>query len=222
MLEVSANIGEAIGAIISLGFRCGRSLDRKRQGSMEKKACTSQSVKIDWEELASRLGLLAADGESSGSDAARRALELILGEDALRASVDHYLAHRRGSALARSVLWQLRPWSAMSYCYEIFKGPHPIKTRRTAVELLRAVADRRPLPWVSEFLADEDADIQAWGAGVLDQLLWCELIEPEESEDLLRTAEQHENELVRKRAEFIRGFLHTCAERDEPREPNIP
>ena len=110
----------------------------------------------------------------------------------------------------------------MSYCYEIFKGPQAIETRRTAVELVRVVADRRALPWISEFLEDKDADIQACGVGVLDQLLWSELIEPEEAEDLLRTAEQHENELVRKRAEFIRGFLHTCAERDEPREPNIP
>jgi hypothetical protein len=58
--------------------------------------------------------------------------------------------------------------------------------------------------------------------GVLDQLLWSELIEPEEAEDLLRTAEQHENEAVRERAEFIRGFLRARAETDEPREPNIP
>jgi hypothetical protein len=189
---------------------------------MGNKECTSLRAKIDWEELASRLGLLTADGESSGSDQARRALELILGEDALRASVDYYLAYGRGSELARSVLWQLHPWSAMSYCYEIFKGPHAIETRRTAVELVRVVADRRALPWISEFLADKDADIQAWGVGVLDQLLWSELIKPEESEDLLRAAEQHANEAVRERAEFIRGFLHTRAERDEPREPNEP
>jgi hypothetical protein len=189
---------------------------------MEKKECTSLSVKIDWEELASRLGLLTADGESSGSDQARRALELILGEDALRASVDYYLAHRRGSELARSVLWQLHPWSAMSYCYEIFKGPHAIETRRTAVELVRVVADHRALPWISEFLADKDADIQVCGVGVLDQLSWSGLIQPEAAEELLRTAEQHENEAVREVAEFIRGFLRARAETDEPQEPNEP
>jgi hypothetical protein len=76
-----------------------------------------------------------------------------------------------------------------------------------AVELVRVVADSRALPWVAEFLDDEDTVIQAWGVGVLDQLLWSRLIEPEEAEDLLRIAERHQNGAVRDRAEFIRSFL---------------
>jgi hypothetical protein len=75
------------------------------------------SAEINWEKLAVDLGLLTAQGEHSGSGEARRALEIILGEDALRAAVDYYVAHGRGGELARSVLWQLRPWSAMSRCY---------------------------------------------------------------------------------------------------------
>jgi hypothetical protein len=39
------------------------------------------SAEIDWQRLASELGLLRADVESGGSDYARRALELIFGED---------------------------------------------------------------------------------------------------------------------------------------------
>lgn len=165
------------------------------------------SAEIDWENLAASLGLLRADGERSGGDEARRAIEIIIGEDALRASVDYYIAARRGYALARSVLWQIHPWSAMSYCYEIFNGPGSIGDRRLAVELVRVVADRRALPWISEFLQDEDAQIQAWGAGVLDQLLFSYLVEPEEAEDLLKIAEQHENAAVRELMEFVRGYL---------------
>ena|SRR5580658_10085010 len=176
-------------------------------------------MEIDWKNLAARLQ--GVDCEAGGSsDDARRALELILGEDALRASVDHYIAAQPGYALARSVLWQLRPWSAMSYCYEIFKGPREIEDRRLAVELVRVVADRRALPWISEFLEDQDLQIQAWDIGVLDQLLWSELIEPDEAEDLLRAAGQHENEAVRERAEFIRGFLRARAEENAQRGPN--
>jgi hypothetical protein len=151
----------------------------------------SLSAEIDWEKLAAELGFLTADGESGGSDQARHALELIIGEDALRASVDHYIAYHRGHELVRSVLWQLRPWSAMSYCYEIFKRPQKLADRRAAVELLRVMADRRSLPWITEFLDDSDPDIQAWGIGVLDQLLYSELISPEEAEALIMTAEQH-------------------------------
>jgi hypothetical protein len=179
----------------------------------------SLSAEIDWQKLSADLGLLREDGESGGSDDARRALELIIGEDALRASVDHYVAYRRGFGLARSVLWQLRPWSAMRYCYEIFKGPQKIAIRRAAVELLRSVADRRVLPWIPEFLDDSDPDIQSWGIGVLDQLLFSDLIWPEEAEELIKVAELHQNQLVRDGAERIRRYLRTRAEMNEPTDP---
>jgi hypothetical protein len=176
------------------------------------------SKEIDWEELATALGLVIKDGEQGSSEAAKRALELLIGEEALRASVDYYIAGRRGAELARSVLWQLHPWSAMKYCYEIFNGQRSLEDRRMAVELVRVVADHRALSWVAEFLDDEDSHIQVWGVGVLDQLLWSHLIEPEAAEDLLRMAERHQNEAVRERVEFIRSFLsaRTGSDKQEP------
>jgi hypothetical protein len=171
-------------------------------------------IEIDWERLSTRLGLLHEHGESGSSDAAKRALELIIGEDACRAAVDYYIAGRRGHELSRMVLWQLHPWSAMEYCYEIFNSARPIEDRRSAVELLRVVADGRALPWVAEFLSDTDNELQGWGAGVLDQLLWSNLIAREEAEELLIAAEQHDNNAVRTRAEFIRGFLRSRIEQE--------
>jgi hypothetical protein len=162
---------------------------------------------IDWQSLASQLGLLREDGESSGSRHACEALETLLGEDNLRRAVDHYISGKPGSELARSVLWHIHPFSAMRYCYDIFKSDLPIEIRRSAVELLRVVADKRAVDWIYEFLNDDDLEIQSWGAGVLDQLLWSELIYPEEIEHLLVKAETHSNIGVRERAEFIRGFL---------------
>jgi len=153
--------------------------------------------------------------ESGSRETARRALELIVGEDALRSAVDHYVRLEPGAELARMVLWQLHPWSAMERCYEIAKTAPSVEERRAAVELLRVVADRRALPWVGELLGDDDAEVQIWATGVLDQLLWSELIEPEEAEDLLRAAEQHTNPSVPERAAFIRRFLADRSALDE-------
>jgi hypothetical protein len=162
---------------------------------------------IDWEGLARQLGTLDADGESGGSDVALRAIELLLGEECLRAAVDHYVARRPGSELARHVLWQLQPWSAMQRCYELSRSGADVDTRCAAVELLRVVADRRALPWVEDFLSDPHPGIQGLGAGVLDQLLWSGRVGPDECADLLRRLGEHPNEKVRETAAFIRSYL---------------
>lgn len=167
---------------------------------------------VNWDELRAALRPEMVDGEPAGSDAARRALELILGEETLRESVDYYVTLRPARELVRSVLWLLRPPSAMIRCRELSLLPNEIHTRRSAVELLRVVADGRALPWVSEFLDDEDAGIQQWGIGVLDQLLWSELVEPEEAEAVLERAARHENEGVRDRVEFIQSYLRERSE----------
>jgi hypothetical protein len=164
-------------------------------------------MEINWDKTRAALRNEMPDREATGSDAARRAMEMILGEAALRESVDYYVAHRPASELVRSVLWQLRPWSAMARCRELAQLSNEIETRRSAVELLRVVADHRALPWVREFLEDEDPQVQGWGIGVLDQLLWSELIEPEDAEEVLERAEGHVNEAVREHAAFIRSFL---------------
>jgi HEAT repeats len=167
----------------------------------------SMAIEINWDEIAAALRPEMPDREPAGSDAARRALEMILGEEALTAGVDYYVTQRPASELVRSVLWLLRPRSAMARCRELAALSNETETRRSAVELLRVVADRGALPWVAEFLDDSDSHIQSWGIGVLDQLLWSELIEPEEAEELLERAAHHENGAVRERAEFIRSFL---------------
>jgi hypothetical protein len=176
------------------------------------------AVEIDWDDLASALRLSASNAQGAGSDAARRALELVLGEKTLSAGVDYYAAKRPAYELVRSVLWLLHPWSAMARCHELATPPNELETRRTAVELLRVVADRRALPWVSEFLDDEDPQVQNWGIGVVDQLLWSELIDPEEAEEVLERAERHKSAVVREQAESIRRYLRKRAEGDDHEE----
>ncbi len=164
---------------------------------------------IDWKALAFQLGTLKPEepGESGGSRYAQQAIELLLGEDNLRKAVDHYVAGEPGFELARSMLRLIRPWSAAERCYELYRSEKEVETRLMAVVLLRDVADERALSWVGEFLEDEDAGIQGWGVGVLEQLLYWGFIEVEDAEPLILKAEGHANIHVREQAALIRGLM---------------
>jgi hypothetical protein len=163
---------------------------------------------INWETLAKEIGAIGEDGREIGSSSfGKRAIEKLLGEGNLRDAVDYYVDRKPGAELVRSVLWHIHPWSAMKYCYNIYHSSQDIENRRSAVELLRVIADERALPWVKEFLQDPDIGIQNWGAGLLDQMMWSKLVDPEDAEDLIVCAEQHANEKVRETAAFIRSFL---------------
>jgi hypothetical protein len=171
---------------------------------------------VDWHTLAQKLGSLHDDGESGGSDLGRQALELIVGVDALRAAVDYYVAREPGSQLARSVLAFLQPPAAMERCLEIARSDADAESRRTAVELLRVVADRRGIEWAAEFLRDADEGVQVWGAGIVDQLLWSGQADPDECGQLLEAMERHPNAGVQRQAAFVRSFLTSRQRQAEP------
>lgn len=175
----------------------------------------SKRTSIDWEQLARQLGTIHEGSESSDSIVALQAIELLIGEKQLRDSVDYYISQAPGCELARVVLWQLHPWPAMQRCYEIFRLSENILDRQLAIELLRVVADRRALKWIDEFIIDPDPGVQNWGAGVLDQLLWSELVEVEECRELLDKLGNHESEDIREKAQFIRSYLKMRAESEE-------
>lgn len=125
------------------------------------------------------------------------AVEHMLGSERLVSAVDHYVAARPGSELARSVLWLLHPWSAMLRCRELFASSRDLDVRRSAIELLRVVADARVLPWIEDFLADPDEEIQAWGILIVDQLLFAGLSDHDACEPILVRARSHANKRVR-------------------------
>jgi HEAT repeat protein len=169
---------------------------------------------IDWTKIAVEAGAIQEGQESGSSTLAKVALEKLIGEQNLREAVDHYIDLRPGFELTRSILSEIRPWSAMAYCYELYQSSEDIDIRRSAIELLRVIADKRVLPWVKEFLDDPDEGIQAWGFGVLDQLLWREFVQPEDAEPLLIIAEHHPNQRMHEHARFVRDYLarreHQC------------
>jgi hypothetical protein len=172
----------------------------------------TSSPPIDWQALAAALGTIrdvSPDGQMElGSGAlGRQALEQIVGAERFADTVEHYVSGRPGFELARSVLWLVRPWSATVRCRAIFDGDPSLDRRRKAVELLRVVADRRVLGWIDDFLADPDEEIQMWGIGVLDQLVFSELVADEDCAGLLERANRHANPRVRAAADEIQARL---------------
>jgi hypothetical protein len=159
---------------------------------------------IDWKSLAENLGCIKDGHESGSSDFAKQAITTLLGEENLIEAVDYYISGKPGSELARFVLWQLRPWIAMKYCYDIYKFSENIEARISAIELLRVIADRRVLIWIEEFLSDANEGIQFWGIGIVDQLLFSELVEYEDVQNILEKAREHKNsQVIEKACEII-------------------
>ena len=165
--------------------------------------------KPDWKSLAHQLGASEENGDIVGMKHAQRAVELLLGEENIREAVDYYISGKPGAELSRFVLMLIRPWPAMLYCHELYSSSREVEIRRTSVELLRVIADERALAWVLEFLRDDDAAIQLWGASLLEQLVSKELIEVDQAESVIIQAEQHSNPHVQERAKLIREFTRS-------------
>lgn len=97
----------------------------------------------------------------------------------------------------------LRPSVAMDYCYQIYKKSTIEEDRIFAVELLRVVADKRVLRWVSEFLEDSNQRIQTYGIGIIDYLLMDNLVSYDDVKLLLEKSAKHQNVNVRETVNFI-------------------
>ena len=162
-------------------------------------------MEIDWNKIARKIGAIGHCSTRLGN----AAIVELLGEEIVQQAVDHYVAEcgSHGAEVARQVLWNLQPERAMQRCYEIYRTDPDLQRKRNAVDLLRAVADDRVLPWVPGLLDDEDAMIQSYGGGVVDQLLWSELATVEACRELLAEMEHHANQNVRETHAFIRQYL---------------
>ncbi|MEX0704461.1 MAG: hypothetical protein WD069_20335 [Planctomycetales bacterium] len=180
---------------------------------------------IDWAALAAELGIRSG---ISSHDAAK-ALARLIGDVRLAASVDFYVGAyadstvectsslSAGAELARLAL---RPRAAIERCCTIYKN-HPGRRRRVAVELLRTIADESVIPWIDEFLNDPDEYIQSCGASALQELIFADLIEPEQVEPFLAQFDRHPNAGVRHVADEIRKHREWVAglSRDDDATP---
>ena len=164
------------------------------------------NTELDWTKIAKSIGVT----DNSGSfDAAKLAIEEIIGKQRLRDMVDHYIKGGPHSELVRNVLWYLHPQSAMDRCYEVYKRDDDLENRRSAIELLRVVADHRAIKWIREFLDDPDDGIQNWGVCMLDQLLFGAGVDPdfEGIPALLSYSKNHKSTYVRETYQQITEHL---------------
>ena len=166
---------------------------------------------IDWTALAERLETITwTEGgrrELGGTRVARQALAELLGEELLVSAVEHYLKHEPGDETARSVLLELKPPVAMDRCLAVFESDPDIDRVRTAIELLRWVADLRALAWYPSIMAHEDEMVRVWGTRLIDQLWMSGELEAEDAMSYLTPALTDRSEIVRSNAEQVIEML---------------
>ena len=176
---------------------------------------------VDWTALAERLGTITwtegGRSELGGTRVARKALAELLGEELLVSAVEHYLRHEPGDETARSVLLELKPPTAMDRCLAVFESDPDIDRVRTAVELLRWVADQRALAWYPSIMAHEDEIVRAWGTRLIDQLWMSGELEAEDAMPYLMSALSDGSEIVRSNAEQVVEMLEQDMALDQER-----
>lgn len=128
-------------------------------------------MKTNWTQLAYELGSanLQDNYESGGTEFAQKALEKILGKSFIINTIEHILAHKKGSEIALNTLSLLRSEVACCYLYEVFQTSTENR-KSDAVWLIKHITHPVCVAWIEDFLHDETTAI--WGLGCIDQLLW--------------------------------------------------
>ena len=145
----------------------------------------------------------------TGTQGGRRALEILLGEQNLRDAVDYWNSKEPGCFTAEMVLSIIESQVAMERCYEIYKTQHGSENACSAVFLLGSFAGTAALPWVREFLEDEEQVIRLNGVRVLRRILDGPLgdQDSELAKDLLDKGESDPDAEVRQRTNQLRAYL---------------
>ena len=166
------------------------------------------TLAIDWRSIAEQVGVLNPDGSEKGcvTDTGRRALEILIGEDNLRAAIDYFISLRPGAFTAEMVLKIIRSEVAMNRCLEIYKSEPGTYRACSAVFLLGCMADSKALPWVREFLEDSNEAIRLNGLRVLQNILFGPLGDDDlaTAKELFEIAASDADQTVRERASDIR------------------
>lgn len=128
-------------------------------------------LKIDWAQLAYELGSANPQDncEIGSTEFAEKALEEILGKTFIINTIEHILAHKKGSELALNTLSLLRSEIACQYLYKVFQTSTENR-KSDAVWLIKHITHPVCAVWIEEFLNDEITVI--WGLDCIDQLLW--------------------------------------------------
>lgn len=165
-------------------------------------------MRTNWYEVALAVGSIKEgdpNSESGSTRYAEEALEKILGDEWIKDTVEYAISFQPGANLAMNCLRHIHSEAACIYAYEVYSSSDGERAN-TAVWLIKHLANRISFQWVDEFL--DDPNVAGWGLGVLDQLLWCEVIEYDEQvEKLLQKASVNSDGGLDELVDFIRGYL---------------
>lgn len=164
---------------------------------------TPNNKLIDWEQIAVMTGSLQDGSEHGDAVNALRALEILLGENALREAADHYISGAPGGELIRSILMLLRPKSVMEYCFHLYHNSEELQVRRNAIELLSGIADESTLKWVNELFDDPDLEIVTHSICLLDRLITLKFIRPKQAVPAIAKLAWHADPEVRECAAIL-------------------
>jgi hypothetical protein len=176
--------------------------------------------RINWAELAEQAGIVTrrlpsgATTTNQGSDEARRALEVLIGDDNIQHGVELWLAGRSGeqagAATAYCVLTYIRSWKGTEVAYTAYRTARDAGDQSLAalaVVFIGNICHPAALQWVDEFLAYPPTANA--GVGLVDHALFTGAIYPDDNrlESWLRTAEQSTDAYVLEAVGRVRASM---------------
>ena len=120
-------------------------------------------MKINWEELAKKLGVLQPDGSELYTCQSMQALEEILGDEWIEYAIDYFIEGGKGNELAIKTVRRIQSNKAAEYAYKIFSDNKNIDTRKASLALWAMSDIRMPIcmQYVEECLGDENNEENA-------------------------------------------------------------
>ncbi|MFC2107522.1 hypothetical protein ACFLRY_04205 [Bacteroidota bacterium] len=141
-------------------------------------------MRTHWKKIALKIGSIQSENdtlEQGGTEFAKRAMEEILGEEWIKDAVKYAMDGEIGSEIAMNCLRLISSVEAAKYAYCIY------------IE------------------SEKDEAVMDWGIGLLDQLLWCEIIdynqEQERINSLFELAYNNSNGRLKDNIDFIKDYL---------------
>jgi len=171
-------------------------------------------MKTSWEELGLKLGTIKYQngkykGEIGSSEFAKEAIENILGNNWIKETTEYAISFKPGAELAMNCLKLIASLKAAEHAYSTYKNSGDQTKKSNAVWLIKHLKTKESYKWVEEFINDENVAI--WGLGLLDQLLWSEIIDYEEEKErvdyLINLASKKNDPLLDENISFIRNYL---------------
>ena len=157
-------------------------------------------VKNDWENIATTL----SKTNSNPDEKAKLAIQILLGDDWIKETVDYIIQLKPEWDLALKCLRILESKKASDYAYQIFKSNKSIEYSRLAVFVIKDIAHPESLNWVEEFI--NNPNVAGFGLEILDQLLWLKKIKPSSQTENLLILASKKSELLKK-VNFIKDYL---------------